>query len=376
MWFLGIETLIGIAIICFAMIIVNRLKTVSADGRVDVLALLCLLFIGWQSHSLLAAYLLYILAIYVISHILLWAKHARRLLFGLGVISCMFPLFVVRLWPGRTILVIGLAFAVLRAIDAIFYVHYTNEKLHAKTLFNYMLFIPTFTAGPIFRYRDFAAATENLLPISATDFVEAIKRIIRGFFKIFVIGQMLASIFSTFTAEGATYTLPISILIVVCSYFMLFFDLSGYADIAIGVGRLCGFIVPENFKQPWRAASFTQFWRSWHSTVSDWIREHVYILLYNQNMNKLKAALVAFVVILVMMLWHGFAIRFVVVIGVYLGGLLALENLLGLTSPKRKWTAVRVFRCFAVNFLFGINTLLFFVDMRTVINIVLGLFQI
>jgi alginate O-acetyltransferase complex protein AlgI len=297
----------------------------------------------------------------------------RRIVFIAGVVFCILPLIYVRLGPGQSVVIVGLTFALLRGIDSLFYTFYTGEKIHIKTYYNFMLFVPTFTAGPVFRYRDFDLATEELLPLTFIDFVVAVKRIIRGLFKAIVIGQILTQAME-YLLELGEYTTPISISLVLCSYFNLYFNLSGYADIAIAIGRLCGFVVPENFKNPWFAASFTQFWRCWHCTVSNWIREHVQVVLHNKKRTKIMAAFTAMCVMTTMAMWHGFSWAYLF-LSFIPGGFLAIENLLNLTSPKRKWSVTRVFRCFVVNFLFGINTLLFSTNVRTTGRIALGLLR-
>jgi len=376
MWFLRADTFIGLSLISLVMVLCGRLRSVSDKACMNVLALLCTLFIGWVSWRLLLFYLIYVALIFGISRINPGGKRLKGAVFIAGCLICALPLFFVRLWPARqVIVVIGLAFSVLRGADVMYFVHYTDEKPGFMVLYNYMLFVPALTAGPVFRYRDFKRAAEELKPVNTVDFTRALKRMIRGLFKSIVAAKLIMNVFEHFTKPDAPYTLPVSALLVASSYLILFFDLSGYADIAVAMGRLCGFIVPENFKKPWKAASFTQFWRSWHSTVSDWIREHVYILLHNKRLSKVKSAGIALVVMVVMALWHGFTVPFLTT-GLYLGALLAAENLLGLTSPGKKWTPVRALRCLAVNFLFGINTLLFVTDFRTALDIVSGLFRL
>lgn len=124
------------------------------------------LFIGWISPYLLGFYLIYVAAIYTISHLILKAKMAKRIVFVCGALFCLAPLVLVRLLvDSPIILIVGLAFALLRGIDALFYTYYTEEKLKFLTFFNFMMFIPTFTAGPVFRYRDFQRACMKLVKI-------------------------------------------------------------------------------------------------------------------------------------------------------------------------------------------------------------------
>ena len=427
MWFLRVETLLGILLIGLVMMAAVRLLR-KGDPNVPLalLSLLCVVFLGVIDLRLLGFYLAYSAVIFGLTRLLVFAPRAEQapgagaeraptpgveqapgaeraptpgaehaadteqtagaprarpavtpggILFCFGVLICLAPVLILRLWEGAAaITIIGVAFALLRGIDAVYYAHFTGEDVKPLPFLAYMVFIPTFTAGPVFRYRDFEKASAQLKSVTIVDFVEAIKRIIRGLFKTVVVSQLLSQVFSHITAAGAEYNVLTSVLAVACSYLMLYFDFSGYSDIAIAMGRLCGFVVPENFRKPWQAASFTLLWRSWHITVSDWIREHVYVLLHDRKLSKAASAAVPLAVMILMGFWHGFT-RGYIIMGVYLGLLLAAENLLGLTSPKKKWTPVRVARCAIVNFLFAINTLVFFTDLRSIWAIVTGLFR-
>jgi len=375
MWFLQVNTFVGIFAIGLVLMITGLFSRISTRVRVAMLALMCTAFIGWVDLWLLGFYVVYIAAVFLLSYIIYKVKKAKFFIFVLGIIGCLAPLVFVRSFPHiHFIVVIGLAFAVLRGIDALFYTYYTGERVDFLAFYVFMVFVPTFTAGPVFRYRDFTRACENLAKVTLIDFIESVKRIIRGLFKIIVVVHLIMQVFEHFL-DGAINP-PISVLLVICSYLILYFNLDGYTDIAIALGRFCGFVVPENFKKPWRAASFTQFWRSWHSTVSDWIREHVFIFLHNKKLNKWQTAGVVVVVMAVMGLWHDFSLHVVLVATFYLGGLLAIETVLGLTAPKKTWSITRVSRCIAVNFLFGINTLLFITDFQSVQTIVRGFFRL
>jgi alginate O-acetyltransferase complex protein AlgI len=262
----------------------------------------------------------------------------------------------------------------LKAIDALFFVYYTEMKIPFLTYANFILFIPTFTAGPIFRYRDFAKNFANPKPVNSKDLEYIFSRIVKGLFKKVVLAELVIIIFKHLQ------TLPlnpaVAFAVIAASYFTLYFDLSGYSDIAVGFGRLCGYSVPENFKNPFTAASFTAFWRNWHVSLSDWIREHVFIIVMNKRLNKLQSAAIGFFTMFIMSLWHGFNLPYVIA-GSYNGAFLAIENLLSLTSVnKMKRGFVFYLRCFAVNFLFGINTIVFTTDWHTALRIVKALIGI
>lgn len=163
----------------------------------------------------------------------------------------------------------------------------------------------------------------------------------------------------------------------VFSYLFLFFDLSGYSDMAIAVGSVMGYTVPENFRKPWAAASFTQFWRNWHITLSDWVREHIFVVLNGKKLGKLASVGMGFLVMYVMEMWHGFTWVYVIG-GIYNGLCLGLENLLGLTkAEKRKMKKpVYIARCIIVNMLFAFNTLMFTVTPAQFFEILKGFIRI
>lgn len=112
-----------------------------------------------------------------------------------------------------------------------------------------------------------------------------------------------------------------------CYAMQIYFDFSGYSDMAIGIGRMLGFKYPENFEQPYRATSVTQFWRLWHMTLSRWFRDYLYFPL-GGNRNGAARTLFNLVLVFVLVgLWHGAAVTFIVW-GVYHGFFLVLERVL------------------------------------------------
>ena len=163
----------------------------------------------------------------------------------------------------------------------------------------------------------------------------------------------------------------------VLRYLILYVDLSGYSDIAIAVGTFMGIPVPENFKKPWQAASFTQFWRRWHVTLSDFIREHIFVVVNGKRLNKWISALIGLVTMLVMSLWHEFSLP-ALCTGLYMGGVLALENLTGLTTVDKRRTpkALYVFRCLVVFGLFAVNAMFFTMSGSQLLPAIRGFFRL
>jgi alginate O-acetyltransferase complex protein AlgI len=123
--------------------------------------------------------------------------------------------------------------------------------------------------------------------------------------------------------------LPLEAWLGVLSYaYQIYFDFSGYSDMAIGLGLMLGFVFPKNFDSPYKAESITDFWRRWHMSLSTWLRDYLYIPLGGNQRGRRRTYVNLALVMLLGGLWHGAAWNFVVWGGLH-GGLLAVERLAG-----------------------------------------------
>jgi alginate O-acetyltransferase complex protein AlgI len=143
----------------------------------------------------------------------------------------------------------------------------------------YLLFFPQLIAGPIIRYREIA----DQLPVRTVrldDMAYGVRRFVIGLAKKMLIANTLAlpadRIFALAPADLTTATAWLG---VVCYTLQLYFDFSGYSDMALGLGRMFGFHFPENFRYPYIAASVQDFWRRWHLSLSAWFRDYLYVPL-------------------------------------------------------------------------------------------------
>lgn len=384
MWYLQTDTLAWILgstlLYAAAAAILHR---VSPQRRLTPFLLLfdlgLLAFVSWQ---LAVFYVGYTLITYAMLRVLKAARGAglRRGLFVLFCALCALPFFYARfalmlpMLPAVFTLV-GFAYNMLKAIDGIFYVYYADKDIPLLSYANFLLFFPVLTSGPILRYRDFERDYLAPRPVTAQVTTQAVKRLIRGMFKKMVLVALLGQVLERLLE--ARLCLPVSLGLIVVCYFTLYFDLSGYSDIAIAVAAFTGFTVAENFKEPLTAASFTQFWRKWHVTLSDWIREHIFVVVSGKRLGRPTSAAIGMCTMLVMSMWHGFSWKNLAC-GAFMGGLLALENLLGLTTADRRRMPEGVFRlrCLLVNFAFGINALSFSMDLGQMAEVVKGLFRL
>ena len=189
----------------------------------------------------------------------------------------------------------------------------------------YVTLFPQLIAGPIVRYTEI---DEQLTARreSVDDFAKGILRFVVGLAKKVLIGDSLAAGFVYFQESGAVRTTVVGAWMVVILYSLhLYYDFSGYSDMAIGLGRMFGFHFPENFNYPYISRSITEFWRRWHISLSSWFREYVYIPLGGNRVVTFKRYRNLAVVWLLTGCWHGADWNFVLW-GIYFAVILILER--------------------------------------------------
>lgn len=339
------------------------------------LVILDLALIAYVSEWLAVFYLGYTLVTWVIVNAVDKFKRAKSFFFVLCCLVCAVPFFYIRLrdlMPELPLLfaLTGIAYNMLKAIDAVYFVHYTGERVPLITYANYMLFFPVITAGPILRYRDFSASLNSPMPITGESVTRDFKRLILGYFKKVVVMSLVTTLLTRIAAASPRPWWSLAACLV--SYFLFWLDMSGYADIAIAMGGFMGLKVPENFKKPLKAASMTQFWRNWHVSLTDWIREHIFVVLNGKRLTKYQGAFIGFGTMLVMGLWHGFTAHFVIE-GLFNGVILAVENLCGITTVSRKASKPYLFfRRAIVVLLFSITTIFYTLDATQLANVLRG----
>lgn len=187
----------------------------------------------------------------------------------------------------------------------------------------YVAMFPQLIAGPIVRY---ASVAEQLEKRTCT-FIMAesgIYRFVIGLAKKVLLANELGALCEGFRASGDKSVLYYW-LYAVAFCLHIYFDFSGYSDMAIGLGRILGFSLPENFNYPYISASITEFWRRWHMSLGSWFRDYLYIPLGGNRVPKVKWYRNIFIVWLFTGLWHGASWNFVIW-GLYFGILLVIEK--------------------------------------------------
>ena len=220
---------------------------------------------------------------------------------------------------------IGISFYTFQMISYIVDVYRGHAKVQKNILklAMYISLFPQLIAGPIVRYTTIEKQLENR-EHTFQKFALGVRRFIIGLGKKVLIANVLGELASAFLASSAPSVLfywlyGISITI------QIYFDFSGYSDMAIGLGKMFGFEFLENFNYPYVATSITDFWRRWHISLSSWFRDYIYIPLGGNRVSKLKWIRNILIVWLLTGLWHGAAWNFVFW-GLFFGILLIIEK--------------------------------------------------
>ena len=189
----------------------------------------------------------------------------------------------------------------------------------------FMTFFPHLIAGPVVRYRDLAAAIESRT-ILTTNFAIGVQRFIIGLAKKMLLANTLARTADTlFGLPPDQLGLDAAWLGIACYTLQIYFDFSGYSDMAIGLAKLLGFDLCENFRYPYAATSITDFWRRWHISLSSWFRDYLYIPLGGNRGGRWRTGFNLVAVFALCGLWHGASWAFLVW-GLFHGLFLVLER--------------------------------------------------
>lgn len=227
---------------------------------------------------------------------------------------------------------IGISFYIFQSMSYIIDVYRDDAPVQKNplTFGTYVALFPQLIAGPIVRYRDIAqqlsSRWENL-----RDFSSGVLLFIVGLSKKVLLANPLGEAWLLLQQE----TGPAAAWVGLAAYTLqIYFDFSGYSDMAIGLGRLFGFEFLENFRYPYVSASVTEFWRRWHISLSTWFREYVYIPLGGNRYGKGRQILNLLVVWFLTGLWHGASWNFALW-GLYYAALLIMEKLFLLKTLER-----------------------------------------
>lgn len=210
---------------------------------------------------------------------------------------------------------LGISYLVFKLISFVIDVYREEiEKPSLEELLAYIFFIPSFPAGPIERYQNFAGNRKK--SFDASFFLAGLKRLTIGYFKKVVLINFLLNetinkkLYPLVTADGVSLelTAPIVLLFLVGSLVYAYIDLSAYADLAIGFGQLFGYKICENMNFPIFRKNLSDYWNCWHMSLSHWCRNNVYFPVLGSTRNNVLALYASFIV---MGLWHYLSINWI-----------------------------------------------------------------
>jgi len=252
------------------------------------------------------------------------------------IIEGLYSLFGNSFKPLGIIFPIGISFYTFRTISYIIDVYKENIKAE-KNFLNYvfyMTFFPMLIAGPITRAKDFLPKLKKATLIKHYDINIGLFMILQGLIKKAVIADYLGQYNDLVFFMPESYS-GFENLIAIYGYaIQLYFDFSGYTDMAMGIARILGFPIENNFNKPYHALNITDFWRRWHLTLSSWLRDYLFtpLSLKLRNWGKSGIIISLMVTFLICGLWHGASWTFVV-----WGGLQGIAMTWdALTSKRRK----------------------------------------
>lgn len=276
----------------------------------------------------------------------------------------------------QIILPLGFSYIVFRLIHYIVEVYRKNLPKHTFWDFaSFVFFFPTFISGPVDRFQRFQPQTEEKKNLDPSDINYGLFRIISGMIKKFVIADSLMPVIMSALTSPLESPRMIVLLSVYGLAVSIYMDFSGYTDMAIGVSRLFGFKIMENFNYPFFKKNIALFWRNWHMSVYNFIRDYFFLPVFGYRATQLKIYIGMFLTMLLFCLWHEGSLPFLL-LGIYHG--LGLVIWQGFQEIKGKNPRIRkmmdnsfmdvVSTFLTFNFV-SFSTLLFYLNLSTIRNI-------
>lgn len=229
--------------------------------------------------------------------------------------------------PLKVILPLGISFFTFHQMSFLWDIYRSNDygKLKFSHTLLYVSFFPQLIAGPIVRYKDIIGQIKERTE-SRELFISGIRRFGLGLFRKVVIANTCAYIADEIMTKDPGMLQSSAAWLGITAYTLqIYFDFSGYSDMAIGLGRMFGFRIMENFDFPYIATSIKEFWRRWHISLSNWFRDYVYIPLGGNRGSSSRMYINLFLVFLLTGFWHGASWSFIFW-GIFHGVFLVLER--------------------------------------------------
>ena len=239
---------------------------------------------------------------------------------------------------------LGISFYVFQTMSYTIDVYRGNVKANRNILefATYVTMFPQLVAGPIIRYIDVQKQLANRT-ITVYGFSKGLERFAIGLTKKMIIANTFAGLAdSIFNETGGDFSTLNAWIGIVAYAFQIYYDFSGYSDMAIGLGRMFGFNFLENFNYPYISKSIQEFWRRWHISLSTWFRDYLYIPLGGNRKGKYRTYVNLFIVFFITGLWHGASWNFVLW-GLFHGTFIVIERVGFDKILSKLWTPIQHF---------------------------------
>ncbi len=326
-----------------------------------ILLVASLLFYSWGEPKLIFLLVFEVLFDYVMTLLMDRSKKGRKLLMILTVeidilllvcykytnffVTLLNDVFHTSIETLEISLPVGISFYTFQMISYVVDVYRKKAKVQKNPL-NLLLYVsmfPQLIAGPIVRYETIEEEIEKRKE-SFEKFANGLRRFILGLGKKIIFANSFAVVSDHIFREVPMneYTSTLCWLGAISYTLQIYFDFSGYSDMAIGLGSMFGFTYPENFNYPYIASSITDFWRRWHVSLGSWFRDYVYIPLGGNRVAKWRWFLNIFIVWLLTGFWHGASYNFILW-GLYFGVILVIEKLFLLKVLKRAYVLRNIY---------------------------------
>ena len=236
----------------------------------------------------------------------------------------------------RVVLPLGISFYTFQSMSYVIDV-YRNDAKVVRNFIDYACYVsmfPQLVAGPIIRFQEIADQLRNRT-CTLEKFTRGIVFFMLGMGKKILLANPCGKIADTMFNAGIVDTLD-AWYGAVAYAFQIYFDFSGYSDMAIGLGLMLGFVFAKNFDSPYKSLSITEFWRKWHISLSTWLKDYLYIPLGGNRKGNVRTYVNLALVMLLGGLWHGASWNFLIWGGIH-GGYLAFERFLGKESLYRRF---------------------------------------
>lgn len=316
-------------IVCVVYFIVSLFEKRSNIIKNIVLLICSLIFYAWGEPYYILLMMFSIIVNYILG--LLVDKHRKKWILAIAVcinLGCLglfkyFNFFIENIngvlhtdyfSNVRIILPIGISFYTFQALSYVIDVYRNNNEPQKNplNLALYISFFPQLIAGPIVKYKDIEKQLNNR-SVTADKLALGIRRFIIGMGKKIIISNACANVAdAVFALDTVHMSTGVAWIGIICYTFQIYYDFSGYSDMAIGLGKIFGFKFLENFNFPYIAGSVQDFWRRWHISLSSWFKEYLYIPLGGNRKGKFRTYINLIIVFFCTGFWHGASWNFIV----------------------------------------------------------------